>query len=314
MKHLILNLILTAWIMIFAEPLFCQIAVNTDGSLPDSSAMLDVKSTSKGVLLPRLTHSQVMAISNPADGLLVYCTTDRKLYIFIGGEYLWKELGFGDGYIVSTFPCGNQLTDGRDGQVYNTVQIGTQCWMAENLNYGSRISLGLAQSDNSQTEKYCYLDNELNCDVYGALYQWGEIVQYYNGAGNSTSWDPAPTGNLKGICPNGWHLPTYAECNTLADYLGGTSVAGGKMKEAGTLHWQFPNTGATNESGFTGLPGGYSDVSGNYTVLGMYGLFWMVSETGPEQSWFYGLGWDYAYLYRDSYGKTGGFSVRCIHD
>jgi len=115
------------------------------------------------------------------------------------------------------------------------------------------------QSNNGIIEKHCINNLQANCDIYGGLYEWGEMVQYLNGASNYTSWNPAPTGPVQGICPPGWHIPGSAEWNALTDYIGGSTFAGGKMKEIGTTHWATPNAGATNSSAFTGLPGGYWD-------------------------------------------------------
>lgn len=114
-----------------------QVAINDDGSEPDGSAMLDVKSTAKGMLIPRMTKNQIETIVSPADGLQAYNTDDGKLYIFVNLDNEWKELSYGTGTISSPWTCGDALLDVRDGQSYTTVQIGTQCWMAENLNVGT---------------------------------------------------------------------------------------------------------------------------------------------------------------------------------
>ena len=134
------------------------------------------------------------------------------------------------------------------GKTYNTVQIGTQCWMRENMNIGTQVPITTTQTNNAVIEKYCYNDSTYDCDVYGGLYQWNEMMQY------------STTPGTQGICPTGWHIPTEAEAITLATFVGGAPVAGGKLKEAGTGHFRSPNTGATNEFGFTMLPTGYSYV------------------------------------------------------
>ena len=134
--------------------------------------------------------------------------------------------------------CGDPFTDPRDGQTYNSVQIGTQCWMAENLNIGEMINGSEEMTDNGVIEKYCYDNDPANCETYGGLYQWNEMMEY------------TTTPGVQGICPTDWHLPSDGEWTTLTDFLGGESVAGGKMKETGTVHWRTPNIGATNESGF----------------------------------------------------------------
>ncbi|MBK7214078.1 MAG: hypothetical protein IPH88_12420, partial [Bacteroidales bacterium] len=141
-------------------------------------------------------------------------------------------------------PCPGEDTVHYFGKSYPTVQIGTQCWLKENLNVGTMINGQQQQTDNSVLEKFCYDNLELNCEIYGGLYQWNEAMQYQSNQ------------DIQGICPAGWHVPSQYEFNTLIEYLGGDSVAGGKMKESGTGNWMPPNVGATNESGFSGLPGG----------------------------------------------------------
>ncbi len=127
-------------------------------------------------------------------------------------------------------------------------------------------------ANNSIIEKYCYNNSTANCDIYGGLYQWNEMMQY------------TTTPGAQGICPaTGWHLPTDAEWTILTTFLGGEGIAGGKMKttgtiEAGTGLWYAPNTGATNESGFTALPGGYRSDNGDFDGLGYYAYFWSSTE------------------------------------
>ena len=210
------------------------------------------------------------------------------------------------------FTCGDPITDSRDGKTYNTVLIGDQCWMQENLNVGTRIDGSQNQTENGIIEKHCYNDQETNCDVYGGMYEWAEMVQYLNGASNTTSWSPAPTGNVVGICPAGWHIPTDAEWSILTDFLGGVNEAGGKMKEPGTTHWTSPNTGATNLSGFTALAGGYHYNS--FSGLPLDANFWTSSETSTSNAWS-------RYLYssgpavgRDHDDKRVSTSIRCIKD
>ncbi len=209
------------------------------------------------------------------------------------------------------------LTDPRDGKTYNTFLYGTQCWMRENLNIGTRIYGSQEQTNNQIIEKYCISDDEANCNVYGGLYQWAEMVQYLNGTTNTNSWDPVPTVNVTGICPPGWHLPSDEEWTTLTTLLGGESVAGGKMKEAGTSHWCSPNTGATNESGFTGLPGGYRQGGGNGSFINWtyYGFFRAASEYSATSSWYRYLSYTNVYMNGSAYyNKSYGFSVRCLKD
>jgi uncharacterized protein (TIGR02145 family) len=305
----------TLWIPCIGT--FGQIGINTDGSPPDPSAGLDVKFSNKGFLPPRMTTIQRNAIGSPAEGLVIYNTDERTLNIFNGTS--WAP--------ITPVVCGQPFTDTRDGKVYTTVLIGAQCWMAQNLNIGLRIDITGEQTNDSIIEKYCYDDAGSNCDVYGGLYQWGEMVQYFNGATNGTTWDSDPTGNVQGICPTGWHLPTDAEWSALTSFLGGDSIAGGKMKEAGTVHWLTPNTGATNLSGFTALPGGYFQHEGS-TLPYFGGLttgaeFWSSTQSYiniiPWLGWSTAVDWSVQYnskfIYRSIYGrKVNGLSVRCIRD
>lgn len=175
------------------------------------------------------------------------------------------------------------FTDPRDGQIYNLVTIGTQRWFAENLNY--------------ETADSWWFDNSsVNGAIYGRLY----------------TWDAALT-----ACPAGWHLPSDAEWNILTDYLGGNDVAGGKMKEAGTTHWESPNTGASNESGFTALPGGLSDGSGGgFVNLRSSGSLWSATEysSTTTTAWHRLLYYNLDDVGRYYYHKGTGFSVRCLKD
>jgi len=222
--------------------------------------------------------------------------------------YATNEKGTGYGEVKSfetkdLTPCDGQNIIDYSGQVYNLVEIGYQCWFKENLNIGTRINGSQDQQNNGTIEKYCYNDNESYCDEYGGLYQWDEAMQYVTSQG------------AQGICPDGWHIPTDGEWDELVGYLGGSGVAGGKMKEAGYAHWNSPNTGATNSSGFTGLPGGrrgYS--SGSFGHLGNYGRFWSSTESGGSTAWRRHLSCNNDDVHRNSYYKTYGFSVRCVQD
>ena len=199
----------------------------------------------------------------------------------------------------------NQSAVDYDGNSYETVQIGDQLWMAENLktthyNNGDEIPNITNNGDwvSLSTGAYCdYDNNPTNSDTYGRLYNWYAVD------------------DARGICPEGWHVPTDEEFTVLTDYLDGTSVAGGKMKEAGTEHWNSPNTGATNESGFTGLPAGYRHVnSGYYYSMGYLGYFWSSSESSSSNAWYRKLHYNSSNVYRNSDYERHGISVRCAGD
>jgi len=177
----------------------------------------------------------------------------------------------------STF---GKFTDNRDGKTYKTVLIGNQTWMAENLNYASRNS-------------WCYDKISSNCAKYGRLYDWE---------------------TAKESCPNGWHLPSDTEWTILTTFLSGESVAGGKLKETGTTHWQSPNTDADNSSFFNALPGGYRYGVGAYSNIGNNGNWWSSTENGTGNAWRRNMNYNNSILNRNNNGKLYGFSVRCLRD
>jgi uncharacterized protein (TIGR02145 family) len=197
--------------------------------------------------------------------------------------------------------CGYPFTDDRDGHQYETVQIGNQCWMKENMAYLPDVS---PPSNGSQTSPYHY--------VYG--YDGSSVAEAkatgnYQDYGVLYNWPAALT-----ACPEGWHLPTDDEWTILIDYLGGGSVAGGKIKETGTTHWNSPNTGATNESGFSGLPGGYYYFGGSFNHLGSFGYWWSYTQYSSSSAWYRRMYYASSNVYRSYYDKTYGFNVRCLRD
>ncbi len=178
--------------------------------------------TSDSIRIGHFTSSIIGLISNTTYYVRAYVINS-------GGTAYGNEQTF---TTLRPFQCGDQIT--YSNQIYNTVQVGTQCWMRENLNIGTRISGIQEQINNNNIEKYCYYDLSTNCDEYRGLYQWGELVDYVNSASNTTSWDPIPTGNVQGICPPGWHIHTDYEWTIITTYLGGEIIAGGKLKEIDT--------------------------------------------------------------------------------
>ncbi|MEI7980784.1 MAG: FISUMP domain-containing protein [Bacteroidota bacterium] len=233
--------------------------------------------------------------------------------------------GYGDEVSFTTTagpgtPCPGTptITDSRDGRVYNTVLIGTQCWMKENLNIGTRINGTLQQAEDNIIEKYCYDDNDANCAIYGGLYQWNEMMQYVT------------TPGIQGICPTGWHIPTDEEWCTVTRFLDPTvncgvygwsgTNAGGKMKATGTIEdgtglWYSPNNGATNESGFTAVPAGARSHDMTFDNLGSNSYWWSSTQSNTYNAWDWGL---YAFNSKSGRGLNGdknmGKSVRCLKD
>ena len=196
------------------------------------------------------------------------------------------------------------FTDKRDGQVYNWVRIGEQIWMVDNLkatkyNDGTPIPL-VTDNDawiNLNSPGYCWYDNDevTYKDTYGALYNWYAV-------------------NNPKLSPTGWHVPSDVEWTVLTDYLGGTGDAGGKLKEAGTTHWISPNTGATNESGFTALPGGFRVTPGVFNRLEYYAYLWSSTGSSSYCTYCRSMIFDDDDVEREEIGKIMGLSVRCLKD
>ncbi|MCB0806320.1 MAG: hypothetical protein KDC05_11015 [Bacteroidales bacterium] len=287
-------------------------SVKDDPSAGEASAVLDVNSSTKGMLIPRMSVEQISAISDPADGLQVYNTTAGKIYIFVGNDNCWREVSYGTGAIYfQTFEtCGDVLTDTRDGQTYSTVEINGQCWMAENLNYGTMISTSSYQNNNSTPEKYCLNNSTSYCDQLGGLYMWSELMDY-----NSTP-------GSQGMCPDGWHVPTDTEWYTMENYVdpginnpnatGWRGSTGGKMlksTQTGSPYNWTSNPG-TDDYGFTVRPGGYRNSSGYSSGTGTNAAFWTSTQL-HNREFYYG----YNQIFRStSASGIFGFSARCIKD
>ena len=223
--------------------------------------------------------------------------------MFYVRSYATNSKGTSYGQEVS-FTANEMLID-IEGNKYKTVKIGAQVWMAENLkvsryNDGATILniTDATQWANLTSGAWVFYNNDAtNNAKYGKLYNWYSL-------------SPTTNGN-KNICPIGWHVPRDAEWTVLTDYLGGLTVAGGKMKEVGTTNWNSPNTDATNTSLFTGLPGGYRNFTGSYFSIGNYGFWWSSTEDDTSNAWNRRLGWDSG---RSNVNKGGGLSVRCLRD
>lgn len=201
-----------------------------------------------------------------------------------------------------------QTIEDIDGNVYKTVTIGTQTWMAENLKttnfcdgntipYVNNNSAWLSRDSAAIiTPAYYWYDNDSTWkDEYGALYNGYTIL---NGK----------------LCPAGWHVPSDAEWSILTDYLGGEGVAGGKLKEKGHSHWLKPNTGATNETGFNALPGGFRFMDGSFKLGNEGGNWWSSSDYNSERTWFRGMSNNIGSVIKGPLEKPIGISVRCVRD
>jgi uncharacterized protein (TIGR02145 family) len=224
--------------------------------------------------------------------------------------------GYGDEVSFQTAPreiIFNQaitygsLTD-QDGNTYRSVDIGEQTWMAENLRAvhyrdGSEIPkvTDLYTWTDLTTGGFCYYDNDsLNKYIYGALYNWYVIE------------------DERKICPEGWHVPSDEEWTELENYMGGSLYAGMKLKEIGQSHWASPNVGATNESGFTGLPGGarYWSFQHDFWSLEYFGIWWSSTEsyTDSQSAWYRYISTNSVDVASDIWWKITGFSIRCVKD
>ena len=201
-----------------------------------------------------------------------------------------------------------------ESHIYQTVTIGTQTWMASNLNT-SKYNDGTAipnQTDATAwglltTGAYCdYSNTPGNSTTYGKLYNWFAVD-------NNEATKAASNGG-KNICPAGWHVPSYDERLTLSDYLGGDLYAGAKLKEVGTSYWETPNTGATNSTGFTAYAGGNRDNLGAFASKGLNGSWW--SSTGSSNTYarYWTMSNSFSTDWVSDYYKQCGYSVRCLRD
>jgi len=207
--------------------------------------------------------------------------------------------------VISLTMLHAQTVTDFDGNDYDTVIIGSQVWLKQNLKVthfrnGELIPnvTEAAAWPGMTSGARCYYDNDSSSynSVYGALYNWYAV------------------NNSNGLCPQGWHVPSDAEWTGVETSLGGSAIAGEKMKEAGTLHWKAPNVGATNESGFTGLPGGMRGMSNSYETLTENGLWWTSTPQNNMYVWSRYFWYLFAGVDRNPTPKTLGLSVRCIRD
>ena len=212
-------------------------------------------------------------------------------------------------YTVSA-PCPGTPTVYYAGQTYHTVQIGSQCWLVENINAGTMINGSQSQKNNGIIEKYCFNNDSANCAVYGGLYEWAEAVQYQNGATNTDTANSPFIKNVQGICPGGWHIPTYYELDTLAAAV---NQNGNALKAIG----QTAQTGGagTNTSGFSALFAGSDDNADVFYLQGYFTDFWSSTESSAKGACIMHL------IYYNSlptfgcdFPKADAFSVRCVKD
>ena len=231
--------------------------------------------------------------TSDVSGLLPNTTYYLRAYATNG-----SQTGYGNELTFTTFAA----TD-IDGNNYTSIVIGSQTFLKENLKTtrylnGDAIPTTTTDVSGEASPKYqwAYNDDEDNVSTYGRLYTWYTATDSRN------------------ICPTGWHVPSDAEWEALKAYLGGELVSGGLVKETGTTHWQTPNTGATNTTGFTALPAGYRTLNGSYASIGLTGPFWSYNEnlSNTAEGLGQGLHYNDASMVRGGFDKPDGCSVRCM--
>jgi uncharacterized protein (TIGR02145 family) len=220
---------------------------------------------------------------------------------------------------VQTFvTCGDTLTDERNMQKYPTVQIGNQCWMKKSLNYGVMVTSIVTPishtecSNNGIIEKFCYNNDSSLCNIYGGLYTWNEIMNY----------DTLPS--IQGICPNGWIIPSdddwcllamtldpNSNCNNI-NYPAVSAIAGGKLKDQGTATWLLPNSGGTNESGFTAIGSGNRAHKGSFGAFNTASGYWSSNKSSGTTAIYWGVNNTTSNFSRVSSPQNQGYLVRCL--
>ena len=231
---------------------------------------------------------------------------------------------FPEGYVDPLTIIMGELTDERDGQAYKTVKIGTQTWMAENLNY---VYIGVpykvTYKDNSYTSdstSWCYKNDSTNCVKYGRLYTWAaamDSVGEWSTNGKGCGWEAecSPTYPVRGICPEGWHLPSQAEWNILFTAVGGQSTAGKMLKfTSGWKDNKGESGNGTDAYSFSALPAGSVAFGGGYLSEGYFTYFWSSTEYNSLNAYNMNLFRSSANAFLNYYYKYYGYSVRCVKD
>ena len=288
-----------ALLLFIGSELFAQVSTNTDNSAPNNSAMLDVKSTTKGMLVPRMTQAQILAISNPANGLQVFCTTDNKFYVYVANAVTWKEILYGTGTISQPFSCGSSLTinhvSGVVAPVNKTVTYGTvtnipgetsKCWITSNLGSNhqatavddaTEASAGWYwQFNRKQGYKHDGTTRTPNTTWISSIYETSDWI---------TANDPC---NIE--LGASWRIPTYTEWYNVNSVWTDPWNSGLKLHEAGYLYQN----------------------DGSLSYRGSYGYYWSSNQYDASYSHFLYFGVGASGMYYDL--KAYGFSIRCVRD
>jgi uncharacterized protein (TIGR02145 family) len=276
-----------------------NIKILTTEPNPGKMCRLDYTGSGNGET-PLKTATLKKSLVEQESGILDTAVTN-KTYIF---------------QFATNIPCPGTPTVTYEGQVYNTIQIFSQCWLKENLNVGTMIPGTQDQTNNNIIEKYCYNNEPDSCSKYGGLYQWDEMMQYTTRLG------------AQGICPSGWHLPMDEEWKVLdgavdsqygigdpiwdtSEYVGIGYDVGLNLK---TTHGWYTNSNGTDLFGFSGLSGGNRTPEGNFVFVGCYAWWWTSSDYLTDSPWQNYLYYDYTTIGRcySCEGKVPGCSARCI--
>ena len=281
----------------------------------------------------RLTYDLLQGNGNgsPLDVSVVFRSESGRTIVpaKVSGDYLqvlpgrdkqiewdaYAELGDFSGVLYAEFSlivkkleCGQAIARDIDGNTYQTVKIGTQCWTQSNLKVskyrnGDNIPTGLSNAvwQNTTSGAYAIYNNDpVNDGLYGKLYNHYAVT------------------DSRGLCPTGWHVPSDEEWTTLENFLGGSEVAGGKLKSTAMQPtpggWNSPNVGATNSSGFTAPPGGLRYSSGDFNLMTVNGCWWSSSVSSASSAWYLYLDSNDSGIGRDDDYRPFGFSVRCCRD
>ena len=259
-----------------------------DFSLEKSEMYFTISNAGKGHFTYDISSGQPWISFEPDEGLVHTETDTIKVSINRSGlpdSKIMEEINIlsylgEEGTVLDNVGVYLNGVADQEGNYYGVVTIGTQIWMAESLNRGERISYTLSSEtmDDGKVEKYCYDNLAANCDTFGGMYAWDEMMDY----------EPEQfegIGTVQGVCPEGWHVPTVHEWHTLRDFLGGSGIAGGHLKATGTREegtglWFAPNEGATDAYGFTALPGGAPTNIPPYGLVdkGSIVQFWSAGE------------------------------------
>ena len=316
-KQLLRGLGIAAFLMILS----CGDSSISKAGADDFSSSLTVSSSSSSVTIPA-SSSEVVPSSSSSVLLLSSSSEFSSSSSSLSLSSSSSSAALSSSAIASSSlsaycntagNCGAFIDD-RDGQAYNWTKIGTQIWMAENLAYLPSVN-SASESYSFTVAKY-YVYNNFNTSVsdaktssyyatYGVLYNWSAAMA---GAGSSFS---IPSG-VQGVCPNGWHLPSYYEWTELVDYAGGEPTAGAKLKAQNG--WSTYNA-ITNEDsyGFSAMPGGRYDVWAFDGAL-QFGIFWSTTESNSQEAWYRSMGYENTSMYKHTDNKYVGYSVRCVKD